>query len=419
MNINADSLNVSERAVHSDRRENQIIFSLCALLFIPGINNLINSLFSIGMSVNLPFLTPISYIFMAVLSVFFLYRLILKRRSFLILFSFFIIGSTISYLIYPEIRGVIYGSPVDLVYSPVNKLVFFCFPALLGVSCLEDYNKLFEKMVKWGKAVIVLGVLTFCYIYFIVGEVLQYMVYSYFMLLPICIVFESARTKRSLPDSALAVAGTVSIVLCGARGAVLSLFLYFVTRIMVVSFKEINIKKVIKFFVISLAVILVFLFFYHETLNLLIKFLDSIGVDSRFVNALLEDALIDDKGRSAISETVKKGIISNPFGYGLYGDRYVVGTFGGDYVYAHNILFELLCDFGVFFGSAIFICLIWRIGSVFFHLRGREEVKLILALIPYGLFQLLFSSSLLENIPFFVLFGLCFFVNWGQYYKRR
>lgn len=173
--------------------DERISFALCSLMFLPAINNLINSLLQIGFSIYLEFLTPCAYIFMAFLSVFVLYKHILRKRSFLFFFLILFFGVMITYLAYPEIQRVLYKSPVDLVYSPVNKLFFYCIPALIGVACLYDADVLFDRMCIWARFTCALGILTFYYIFFITGKTLQYMVYSYFMLLPICVCYEQDR----------------------------------------------------------------------------------------------------------------------------------------------------------------------------------------------------------------------------------
>jgi hypothetical protein len=74
--------------------------------------------------------------------------------------------------------------------------------------------------------------ITFVFVYFIVGIELQYMVYSYFMLISICVCFEHAILKHAVSDWLIAILGTVCIVMCGARGAVVSLVLFFGVRVL-------------------------------------------------------------------------------------------------------------------------------------------------------------------------------------------
>ena len=318
----------------------------------------------------------------------------------------------VSYLLYPEIRSDIYASMVDLVYSPVNKLIFFCIPAMAGTAALTNHDALLEQMRPWGKLTATLGCAALVFVYFYVGKVPNYMVYSYFMLLPICVCFEHARLKRALPDWVIAILGTVCIIACGARGAVVSLALYFFVQLLTNLQKRVNGSVIIKFLCISL-ILLIVVFFYRELLMVCIALCDQLGINSRFLMALYSDELVQDSSRVWIMESVVKSLVDNPLGYGLFGDRYAIGTFGYlRYTYAHNIFMELLCDFGIVGGSIVIIVMLWRLVITVGILKNRLALSLLHILLPYGLFQLLFSSSFLENIPFFMILAMIFCVNW-------
>ena len=321
------------------------------------------------------------------------------------------LGVAVSYALYPEIRSVIYNSPVDLVYSPVNKLFVYCIPSLIGVATLTDHESLFESMQRWARLTVLLGIATYGFVYFYAGMELQYMVYSYFMLLPICVCYEHARMEGFKLDFLIGLAGSVSIVMCGARGAVVSLLMYFALRFMLGLSRRMTRKQLMQLLLL-VALLLVLLFAYEQLLAMVADLFERLGIDSRFITRLANDTLLEDSGRRQITEAVFKGIRSNPVGYGLYGDRYVAGAFGfGDYRYVHNIVWEFLCDFGLFGGTLLLWMLMRRLRRTFGLLRDQQEMRLMMTLIPYGIFQLFFSSSFLENIPFFWIVGLSFFVN--------
>lgn len=392
--------------VKEDKRDNQTIFALCIIFFVPAINNFINSFLQIGLSVDIFLLTPVSYIFMAIISVVFLYRFLFRKKFFIWIFLFFLFGSFISYFIYPEIRSAIYSSPVDLVYSPVNKLLFFCFPTFLGTVCLTNYNKLFEAMRIWSLITSVLGILTYVFVTIIQGEILQYMVYSYFLLLPSCVCFEYANMKNTKIDFILAIISSITMVACGARGAIVALLLYFFICFSRYNLRRLTYSQIIKLLV-ALVCIIIIMLFYNEILNLIENIFNYFNIDSRVIHYLQTESFLEDSGRHSISNSIVRGLISNPLGYGLYGDRYVAHTFGSsNNRYAHNIFLELLCDFGILGGAIVIILLALIILNLIKTFKGKKEIHLIFALIPYALFQLLFSSSYLENIPFFALVGL-------------
>lgn len=388
------------------KRDAQTAFALCAVFFIPAINNFVNALLQIGLGLKISFLTPVSYIFMAFVSGFFLYKLIIRRIGFMLMFCLAFFGSVLSYTLYPEIRDLIYGSPVDLVYSPINKLMFYCVPVLMGTACIRDYEKLFSKMRNWSLITAMTGVITFLVVIVIKGRMLQYMTYSYFMLLPICVCYENANMTKNKVDLIVAILASVSIVMCGARGALVSLFLYFVLSLLRYDFRKMPVGQFVKLAIIFL-LLLSLILFYSELLESVAQTLEQFNIDSRTIRYIQEGRFWEDSGRSNINEALMEGLIDNPLGYGLYGDRYIARIFGSmNYRYAHNIFLEMFCNFGFVIGSIVIAFVVYFIVRLVRSTKGTNEIYLVFSIIPYGLFQLFFSSSYLENILFWALMGL-------------
>ena len=207
--------------------------------------------------------------------------------------------------------------------------------------------------------------------------------------------------------------GATSMILCGARGAVVSLVLYIVLRFFVFYPTYDRKKRILLLCILLLGTILIFVFS-KPLLDLASKICEFLGVDSRFVSSLLEGSFFEGSGREKISDIIIHALIERPFGYGLYGDRYVTGAYGlSNSTYAHNFVLEILCDFGVFgffilFGGLIcFFSVMKRNRDTAFH-------AVIWSLLPYGFLQLFFSSSFLENVLFYAIVGFIF----GEF-KRR
>jgi O-antigen ligase len=283
------------------------------------------------------------------------------------------------------------------------------------MACLTDYKKLFKKMRTWALLTAILGVLTYCFVTLIQGKVLQYMVYSYFLLLPICVCFEYANMSKTKFDFFVALIASASMIACGARGAAVSLLLYFVVCLFRNDFRRLRIGQIAKLFFLFGALSVVILY-YNELLNIIVSLFESLNIDSRTIRYLQEGNFLEDSGRQSISATVIRGLLANPLGYGLYGDRYVTGFFGsGKYRYAHNFFLEIWCDFGIIGGTILIALIAFILIKLIVSVMGKKEIHLVFALIPYALFQLLFSSSYLENIPFFALVGLAI---WGTNRKN-
>ena len=69
-----------------DERNTFEIFALCALIFLPSINNFINSILQLGMGMNTTGLTETVYVFMLILSLWGFLRNCINNNK-LLLFS--------------------------------------------------------------------------------------------------------------------------------------------------------------------------------------------------------------------------------------------------------------------------------------------------------------------------------------------
>ena len=89
-------------------------------------------------------------------------------------------------------------------------------------------------------------------------------------------------------------------------------------------------------------------------------------------------------------------------GHGLWGDRVILNG-----RYPHNIIAEILIDYGWILGSGILILLICII------LRGLHKANVLMSivlcsLLSTGIVKLLLSGSFVNQEPaFYVLIGLC------------
>lgn len=116
-----------------------------------------------------------------------------------------------------------------------------------------------------------------------------------------------------------------------------------------------------------------------------------LGIQSRTLLKLAEGEIADATGRDRIYDILIRGLQRQSIfkGYGAYGDRYLLN---GDY-YSHNMFFEILVTFGVFWGILILSALAIFIVKIFLKYRKHPQFPLFLALISFSICRLLFSYS--------------------------
>ncbi len=137
-------------------------------------------------------------------------------------------------------------------------------------------------------------------------------------------------------------------------------------------------------------------------LNYFNRFLINMDIYNVSLNQIINGTFLsNDSGRFDLIQKSLKFIFNNPFfGYGLYSDRFYLGT------YAHNLLIELLFSFGLFIGSFTFLLMLVFILKKLFQIKNKITLSLYLFFIVAGFIKLFLSNSFLEEPYFFALLGL-------------
>ncbi len=228
----------------------------------------------------------------------------------------------------------------------VSRFIFTVYPLLLVYSALHNYEQLYVQLVKISKIILVIA---FVALRFSMNNLQsEYsMGYSYSLQLPVIIMLCNYYRTKEINYLILAIAGIIVILLLGARGPLLGI----IAMAGLLYMKAFDIRKnVLKAFLLVL-----FLVIFFMSTNLLLQslndFSQSIGIQSRSLTLILNDNILHASSRDFIYHSLIQEILAHPFRmHGIAGEYAIIG---GDY-YAHNFILELLCDFGVIFGSIIF-----------------------------------------------------------------
>ena len=131
---------------------------------------------------------------------------------------------------------------------------------------------------------------------------------------------------------------------------------------------------------------------------------DSFGLESRTITSILQGEALDDSGRDAIYDLVNSALTVNPYGYGAYGDRPIIGPYFY-WGYCHNVFLELSVNFGVAVAVVILAVLL---GASFFSMfRTRDSAHRVLIMICLSMcMRLLVSDTFWGNDFFWMLIGI-------------
>ena len=143
--------------------------------------------------------------------------------------------------------------------------------------------------------------------------------------------------------------------------------------------------------------------------NILLNF----GIRSRSIYLFLgKDIHLG--GRDLVYQNIIKGILDKPYiGMGLAGDRRING--GG---YAHNLLLEILADYGIVLGTILIVSLVFLIVKYLF-IKDKEIYNMYIIWLSLGFVHFMVSGSYLIDLRFWILMGLIANLSIGEKNKTN
>ena len=301
----------------------------------------------------------------------------------------------LSYIVYPRNSEYLDEYFVSFIFT---ILPFF----FLGfvISFEEQYDIIYytSQICFW---------ILFCYVFVYIRNDNDYvtddfvgMYYSY-LILPYILVFivDAIQRKRIVSFLTLPVALLYMLSL-GSRGPILCVFVFTILYYMLL------VHSKLKLVVTSLLAIIGFVLYSNvEAIALgLQSLLININMDTRIVDKVLggADELLNPSGRDSILRIVGSYINESPFwGYGVAGDRVLVGT------YSHNVAYEWWASFGLVIGSFFLLFTLLLVILAFINSNSLKEKAFVILLFISGFFKLLFSYTYLDEPLFFLLLGFC------------
>ena len=207
--------------------------------------------------------------------------------------------------------------------------------------------------------------------------------------------------------------GIYAILMGGSRGAILWPIAMF-PLMLPFQWNKMGVRRrkyLFVFFLILLAVGILFVFYYQTIISLGIKLLSSLGINSRTITSLISGSFSNSNGREAIYKTAW-GMIKNggPFGWGVYGDRPVIGQ-KFRWGYSHNLFLEILVSFGYVGGSVILILLTKGIINLYRNCSDSFQQVIFITFFVTS-FKLVFSNSFWYTGAFWVLLALM--IKWRK-----
>ena len=226
---------------------------------------------------------------------------------------------------------------------------------------------------------------------------------SYNLLPHACLVFYRMMQKPNGWNISAFTLSALLLFLLGSRGPVLCIVIFAA----VVLFMGKNIKRPVMFLIIAFVALLAIFIedFLYIVLGWAYDLAETFGLSTRVFDKYLSGDFAVSDTRIQIRNAVMHYLNENPiFGLGIYGDRRVAGGH-----YAHNILIEILGQYGYVLGSIALITIaVYVIRAYLFSRSSGDAVGVLVLMLLMGCnLKLMVSGSYLAEPFFFFLIGYC------------
>lgn len=318
-----------------------------------------------------------------------------RTKDTIYLFVFIVVAYTGTYIAFPANRPFMTGDIFDVRGNPLYNLFVFNFLSYAAIRCISDLNVFVRVFEKFSFIVILSAISHFVLPIPIVSREI-YLVFSYNILLHTVFLVLLFIKEGDWLRFFVSLIGFAMIFFDGGRGALLiSLLvplLYFLYRG--------NASRRVK-------VITVFCLLIIFSTVLLSPILDKVsslvGVGGRTIDLLLSGDFLETPRLGIYREMIEN---TRLLGKGLYADRLIT-----EYKYAHNLLFEILVQFGWIIGLVI----VAFIGYLLYRgIKSNDKTisLLFFTFLSTGLLKLMLTGSYLHQEPaFYVLLA----ISYGEY----
>lgn len=241
----------------------------------------------------------------------------------------------------------------DQIWRLLRQYCLTVLPIAVVISCIDDYQVLLDSLV-WVSRIIAV-----CAVALLLSHNRTWTEYSMglanALTLPAVMLLYGAYRSYNIVDLLLAGTATLVIFVLGSRGALLGIVIFFpILLVMGCGRKD---RRLIS--LVCIALICLALAFWKPLLTWVGGILNRTGSSSRTLHLLLEGNIFKLSRRNELFDYMNAELMARPFAVrGVGGELPFISSFA----YAHNLIYELLMDFGVILGGAAVLYILYQAG---------------------------------------------------------
>lgn len=231
--------------------------------------------------------------------------------------------------------------------------------------------------------------------------------FGYDMAFVVIFLMASYFYNKKIYKILLTVPCLILIFIHGSRGAFLCII---VAMILLIFSNTKTFKSRVKnIFFVAISLGGIYYLFKSNIIYVILDKLKMRGFYSRTLDKILLGETLDDSGRNMIYSLVREKIKENPWGYGAYGDRPILGPYFY-WGYSHSILYEMAINFGILITVLILSILLVNIYKILFN-EHKLKSRLICIILFSMTTKLLISDTFWGYNYFWMLLSYIFFAR--------
>ena len=381
-------------------------FWLASIFMLSNISGLLTELFN---KIGLVYPTNLAFalIFCIAIIAWIKMLLLYPQAAFFVGITYTAVLS-LSIMLEPRIQMYIFnfnnGSLYDIAKSEFIYVLLLCLLLFLLGFGRANMDALFRYFRKYAVVSTIVFIALMIVTILKSTEKYNYMSIAYNALPGICILFLDTKLHGDKLSGLLCVFGVVGLFVGGCRGALATIIVLWLVW-WLQRLKAITVKKIVGAILLGVTAI-VALHSLPYFAGILDKAFASLGYSSRVIQSFLATAESEGFMSFGTRNLLQAKILNNFnfFGHGIYSDRLVLNG-----VYPHNIVLEIIYQFGWLFGIPIIVsgvCLLIYIYCVASRKNDKYLMASLLFLISIICVKLMVSSTYLSDLTFW--FGMGF-----------
>lgn len=282
----------------------------------------------------------------------------------------------------------------------LRQIISVFIPCGAIASSIDDYSGCFSYMKKISRFGMVLMIVAYA-----LGYTNRWgNQYLGVQITPfVLILYKNYLETKKLPDILMVIVGVLLTFMGGRQ----SLVIIVAGILLIYMFaKREQVANMFVFYLILVVLVAVFFMSGDMVASFLKGITEMFGIESRVLDSLISGELFDTSTRDIIYETSFKVIGRNGSKIsGLFADRLYLQEKASWIAYSHNLILELLLDFGTVLGTGIAIVIaLLTIRSVTVGTDDRRSFGIMICTL--SILRLMVSSSFLIEGSFYIMLGL-------------